>query len=493
MANKESKDFKQGLKATSLFGGLQIFKILISIISSKIVALLLGPMGMGIAGMLSSTINIIGSITNLGLGTSAVREVSESYSSNDKLRFNRTVSVFRNLVRFTGLLGFILCLLLSPFLSKVTFGNYNYSISFAILSITLLISQISSGQGVVLQGTRNFKSMVASGVYGSLLGLMVSFPLYYFFKYDGIVPYMVISSFIGLLLTYYYSRKIQIENVPLSYTEVFKDGKVMLKLGFFIALQGFMSVFCAYFLRLYISNRGNLEDVGLYNSGFAMINTYVGLIFTAMGTEYYPRLSGYVNDMRKFNSTINQQIELSLLLICPMVAFFLIFGKLAIVILYSSKFLGINMMITFGLLGLLFKAPGWCLGFSFLAKGDSRSFWINEFVSEIYFLFFNILFYRFWGLDGIGASFLINYIVYWIQCVFICSKKYNYKINKNVIAILIPQFLLSMGIVLISIYCTAIYKYIIGTCFVLVSMYVSYKRLNERIDVKNIIYKRFRK
>lgn len=493
MWNRDNKDFKEGLKATSLFGGLQVFKILIAIINSKIIAVLLGPMGMGIAGMLSSTINIIGSITNLGLGTSAIRDVSESYSSNDRLKFSRTVSVFRHLVWFTGVFGFILCFVLSPFLSKATFGNFNYSISFAILSITLLIGQISSGLGVVLQGTRNFKSMVASGVYGSFLGLIVSIPLYYFFKYNGIVPYMVISSLISLLMSFYFSRKISIEKVSLSCTEVFKEGKVMLKLGFFIALQGFMSVFCAYFLRLYISNRGTLEDVGLYNSGFAMINTYVGLIFTAMGTEYYPRLSGYVNDMRNFNSTINQQIELSLLLICPMVAFFLIFGKLAIVILYSSKFLGINMMITFGLLGLLFKAPGWCLGFSFLAKGDSRSFWINEFVSEIYFLFFNILFYRFWGLDGIGASFLLNYFIYWVQCIFVCSKKYNYKMKMNIMTMLIPQFLLSMGIVLISVYCTAIYKYIIGTCFVLVSMYVSYKRLNERIDVKNIIYKRFGK
>lgn len=162
-----SKDFKEGLKTTGLFGGVQIFKILISIVNSKFVAVLLGPAGMGIMGLLSSTTGIISNISNMGLGTSAVRDVSEAFAERNKYKFNRIISVFRRLVWLTGILGTAICFFGSPLWSKITFGNYNYTWAFAVLAITILLAQISSGQGVVLQGTRSFSYLAKSGIIES--------------------------------------------------------------------------------------------------------------------------------------------------------------------------------------------------------------------------------------------------------------------------------------------------------------------------------------
>ena len=269
---EDNKDFNEGLKTTSLFGGVQIFKIIISIISSKFVALLLGPTGMGISGLLSSTIGFIGAATNLGLSTSAVRDVSQSYVAGDKYRFSRTVSIFRRLVWGTGLLGLLVCLLLSSLWSNLTFGNYDYTWSFALLSITLLLSQISSGQGVVLQGSRNFKMMAKSGIIGSVIGLFTSIPLYYFWRYEGIVPAMLLSSITGLMLTTFYARKVKTDKIELSTKEVLREGKTMINLGLLISIQAFLNILCAYLVRIYIGRSGSIEDVGLYNSGFSVIS-----------------------------------------------------------------------------------------------------------------------------------------------------------------------------------------------------------------------------
>ena len=51
----QQSSYRQIMKATSLFGGVQIFQIIISVIRSKFVAILLGPSGMGIVGLLAST------------------------------------------------------------------------------------------------------------------------------------------------------------------------------------------------------------------------------------------------------------------------------------------------------------------------------------------------------------------------------------------------------------------------------------------------------
>lgn len=476
-------DFKEGLKTTSLFGGVQIFKILISIVNSKFVALLLGPTGMGISGLLSSTTGMIGAATSFGLGTSAVKDVSYAYSVGDKYHFNLTVSIFRRLVWCTGILGLLVCLLLSPVWSNLTFGNYNYTCAFAFLSITFLLGQISSGQNVVLQGTRNFKMMAKSGIIGSILGLATGIPLYYFWGYDGIVPAMLLSSVTGLMLTTYFAKKVKTEKVDLSTKDVFKGGKAMINMGFFISIQSFLNILCAYLVRIYIGRIGSISDVGLYNSGFNIINTYVGMVFAAMATEYYPRLSSYSDDNNKFCNAVNQQMELSFLLLSPLIAAFLVLGELAIIILYSTKFLGATFMIAFGVFGIFFKAPGWCLGFTFLAKGEPKTFFINELCAEIYFLLLNILFYHIWGLNGLGASFVIFYLMYFLQVTIVAHVRYNYKVDMTVLCFFVPQLLISSLILVIVIFMPSMYKYSLGAILVILSAYLSYWNLQKRFDV----------
>lgn len=484
---ENNKDFKEGLKTTGLFGGVQIFKILISIISTKFVAVLLGPAGYGISSLLSSTTGLIGTVSGLGLRTSAVRDVSEAYASHDNNRFNKTVHVFRRLVWITGLLGLLACALLSPLWSHLNFGNYNYTWAFIALSITLLLGQISSGQGVVLQGTRSFKNMAKSGMIGSVLGLITTVPIYYILGIDGIVPVMIITSVISICLTFYYSRKIKVENVYLTWKETFTNGNIMLKMGFFIMLQSFFSTFCAYIIRIYISRTGSVEDVGLYNSGFNIINTYVGLVFTAMATDYYPRLSSYANDEKHFLNAVNQEMELSLILLAPMIALFLVFGELGVQILYSSKFLGATIMILCGILGIFLKAPGWCLGFTFLAKGDSKAFFWNELAAETINLVLCLISYNVMGLNGLGVAFILEYLIYDVQCIIVCKIRYNYKLNYETLRIFIPQFVISLIIFLMAIYLSSLYKYTFGIVLFSISLFLAYKELSKKADVKAII------
>ena len=62
----------------------------------------------------------------------------------------------------------------------------------------------------------------------------------------------------------------------------------------------------------------DVADVGLYSAGFTMIGTYVGMIFTAMGTDYYPRLSAVAKSNELSRQAINQQAEIAILIIAPL-------------------------------------------------------------------------------------------------------------------------------------------------------------------------------
>ena len=70
------RSYRQILKTTSLFSGVQIASVLISIAKSKFAAVLIGPAGVGIVGVLNSTLNVISGITKFGLDVSAVKEIA---------------------------------------------------------------------------------------------------------------------------------------------------------------------------------------------------------------------------------------------------------------------------------------------------------------------------------------------------------------------------------------------------------------------------------
>jgi len=480
------------MKATSLFGGVQVFNIIISIIRSKFIAVLLGTTGMGIAGLLTSTTGLISGLTNFGLGTSAVRDVASANSTGNETRIATVVTVLRRWVWATGTLGTLVMLVLSPWLSQLTFGNSEYTLAFIWISITLLFTQLTTGQLVILQGMRKLQYLAKASLIGSALGLIITVPLYYKFGIKGIVPAIIFASIISLSLSWFFAKRVNIKTIKVSRVRTLAEGKNMLIMGFMISISGLITLGASYILRVFISKTGGIEQVGLYTAGFTIINTYVGLITTAMGTDYYPRLSAVAHNNELCKQTINHQAEIALLILSPIIMAFLVFIQWVVIILYSNKFIAIDAMIHWAALGMLFRAASWAIAFILLAKGASKLFFWNELIANIYILALNILGYRFMGLTGLGISFMVAYLLYLIQ-VFIISKiKYKFSFHTAFIYIFTIQVLLAICCFVDVKFIEKPYSYIIGMGLIMISTWYSYKELNNRIGIKDILFNRNR-
>ena len=484
---EENTSYRQIMKATSIFGGVQVFNIIISIIRSKFVAVLLGPGGMGVYGLLTSTTGLIEKITNLGLSTSAVRNVAAAHTTDDADRIGKVVAVLRRLVWITGFLGMVFTLVFAPWLSELTFGNKDYTVGFRWLAITLLFTQITSGQLVVLQGMRKLNYLAKANLAGSIAGLFISVPIYYVWDLDGIVPAIIISSLVALLLSWHYSSKVKIERVAVNRDILRTEGRDMIRLGFMLSLSSLISMATSYLIRIFISHTGSVDEVGLYNAGFAIINTYVGMVFSAMSTDYFPRLSGVAHDIGKAKTVINQQAEIAILILAPILAIFLIFINWVVVLLYSDRFLPVVSMIHWAALGIFFKAASWPIAYLIIAKGNSKVFFISELAVNIYVLGLNMLGYILGGLEGLGISFFIGYLFYVCQVFVIAKRKYSFSFLGTFIKITGIQFFLGVACFLSSRYISSPYLYLIGSILILVSTYYSYKELDERIGLKKLL------
>lgn len=292
MNDKGISSYRKIVKGTALFGGVQVFNILISLIRGKLIAIILGPEGMGISSLLTSSTNMLQQFSSLGVNYSAVKDISLAKENGDQERLSLVIHVLRRLLHVTSLIGSLLSILFAQQLSLFAFGTIDYKWSFIGLSVMIYFTTLSNGELAILQGSRMLKQLAYSSIIGASLGLIVSVPLYYYYGYDGIVPAMIVLSLITFLFNRSYANKIQFDNSKVEWNTVKTIGRAMVALGVIMLVSSLFATISNYSLNAFISNFGSLKDVGLYQAANSITNQYVGVVFAAMGADFFPRLSG---------------------------------------------------------------------------------------------------------------------------------------------------------------------------------------------------------
>jgi O-antigen/teichoic acid export membrane protein len=406
---EEQRDDSYGhvLKYTSVFGGVQGLNILVSLVRNKIVAMLLGPEGMGLASLFQTTVNFISQSTNLGVSFSAVRNVSELFDTGDEARIAHFIKVVRAWSLLTGLVGMLLCILIGPMLSNLTFSWGNHTLHFVLLSPLVALLAVTGGETAILKGARQLKSLAVIQVYGMLSALVIAIPIYYFFGQSGIVPVMVLMGLTMLLLTIQRSYRLY----PLHLTGakgILGEGMGMVRLGVAFTLAGVLGSGAEFIIRTYLNNVADLKTVGLYNTGYILTMTYAGLVFSAMETDFFPRLSAVNSQWQNCNDIINKQIEVSLLLISPMLVAAQFAVPFVIPILFTTKFMPVVDMVRILLLAIYLRAIKLPISYLPLAKGDSLSYLFLEAVYDILVVLLVIWGYSHWQLLGTGVAITIS-------------------------------------------------------------------------------------
>lgn len=488
-AANQTSSYRSIFKATSLFGGVQVFLIIIQIIRSKIIAILLGPTGIGIQGLFTSATLFVRSLSSMGLSQSAVKDVSEASLSGEKEKAEYILSVVNKLVFYTGLFGLIIVAIFSPLLSKTSFGSFSYTISFILLSVTLLFDQLYDGKRVILQGTRQLKRLAKVSLLSATIALLCTVPLYYIWGEKGIVPALIVNSVLAYVIISLLSKNsgYKISNVKLK--DAITTGGAMLKMGIAMSFSGIFSTACAYILRSFIRYSDGTDAVGLYMAGFVIINTYVGLVFSAITTDYYPRLAAVCNDKEKSRDVVNKQGEIGIIILAPLLTVCILLMPLIIVVLYSNDFMVAFDFIIYATIGMVFRLISVLGAFLFIVNGSTRIYLLNEFASGLYMLFLNIVGYKLGGLAGLGISYAVGYFLFVCQVYFFTHKLYDYSYSVTYLRLIIKYSILVLFTIVSVKLLPVPYSWVVGSILTIVAFTLAYSDLNKRILLKETILK----
>ncbi|MBR7066535.1 MAG: oligosaccharide flippase family protein [Prevotella sp.] len=441
----KTKGYSHILKYTGLFGGVQGLNILVGIIRNKLVAVILGPSGMGLISLFNSTINLIANSTNLGIPISAVKNISEASAREDRAALEHLVVTVRSWCLLTALAGVVLCIALSSLLSYWTFGWGNHTLHFILLSPVVGMLAVTGGEMAILKGMRRLRPLALVSVWHVLLALIITVPLYYFFGEAAIVPSLLVMALVQMLLTLVFSLRL----FPLRFkggSRQLSEGAGMVRLGIAFVIAGILGSGAEFLIRSFLSYSASLETVGLYTAGYMMIMTYASVVFSSMESDFFPRLSANHQYATTANTVVNRQIEVSLLIVSPLLVFFTIAMPILLPLLYSGKFSPAIGMMQVMAIAVYFRAIKLPMAYLPLAKGDSYSYLLLEAIYDILLVVAVVVAFRWWGLTGCGIAITAVGILDFLVILLYTGHRYGYHISAQVIryaAIQIPFGLLA--------------------------------------------------
>lgn len=412
---------RQVLKSSALIGGSTVVNVLAGIIRMKFTAVFLGPVGVGLMGAYVTILAPMALLAGMGITSSAVRQIAEAAGENDQQRISRATLAVRRTSRLCGMLGMALTLLLAYPLSVSMFGDSSHALELSALSVTLLFGAVAGGLGAIIQGLRRIRDMAAKTSLDAVLGLPVALALMALWGVKAIVPMMCATALLSLVITWWFTRRVAIVQVKMNWRETWIEALPMLKLGLVFMSSGLVTAGVTFIIRLLIIRLLGLEASGVYSAAWTLSSYYVGFILSAMGADFYPRLTGVNKNNPEVNRMVNEQTEVGLLIALPGIFATLGLAPLVINLFYTAKFMPAVELLQWQVLGVLMRVVSWPVGYILLAKSAKWWFLFSELTANSLLLALTWLGINAFGINGAGMAFLAMYASLSIWIYFIAN------------------------------------------------------------------------
>lgn len=420
------------MKAVGLFGGVQMVNIVCSLVRNKLVAMWIGPAGVGLFGLFNNALETLTTAVGLGVRNSSVRDLSQCCdpATSHRGRAALMIAVVRRWSLWLAVAGVVVTVALAPLLSKWTFGSDDHVWGFIALSIAVLMVTLTNGELAVLQGTGRLRRFARVSLWGTVGGLLISVPLFYWLRSDSIVPSIVAYAACGALAALVMRSK-EYPTVNVTTRQAVTVGTGFIKLGLFMTAGVFVAQLAAYAFNAWLNVNASTEQVGFYQAGYTLINRYTGLILAALGMEYYPRLSRVAQHATRLRVYVSQEINIAMAVMAPVVCVFVVLREFVVWLLYTPEFFVIEHMVTWGMVGTIFRTLSWCIAFVILAKGSGKIYLVTETLSAIVGFALNVMGYRWGGITGLGVAFAVWYIVYTIIVAVVYLRVYRLTLSRG--------------------------------------------------------------
>ena len=399
-------------KTVILSGISTIVKLLSGLVINKIIAIHIGPAGIGLIGQFQNFLAIITTIGNGAINSGVTKYVAE-YNDADKKRTNDILSAAFMITIVCSLVMGIITFTGSNFFSLWILQTKEYSSVFKILGITLILISFNSIVLSIINGLKEIKIFISINIVSSIMSLIIMVILTIRYAIIGALFSLVIVQSLILIITI----PIALKKIKINFTFNKNFNKIYYQKLFAFSIMTIVAVtsgsITQILIKNHIINKFSIVQAGYWQSVWMISTMYLLIITTAFSTYYLPRLSEL-----HIHSEIRKEIMAGYKVILPFVfiaaSSIYLLRDIIIVILFTPEFNSMRNLFAYQLIGDFFKMASWSLAFLMIAKAKIKLYIITEIAFSISLYILTIVFVNIYGLVGVTHAYALNNFFYLI-------------------------------------------------------------------------------
>ncbi|MFE0013700.1 O-antigen translocase [Mesorhizobium sp. NPDC059054] len=419
---EKAKSYRAILRASAIMGIASILHILFGMLRIKIAAVLLGPAGVGLIGLLQNLMNTGSIMAGLGMDTIGTRNIAAATAEGSLTEVDRTRSLLFWGLAAMGIVGGVLFAVLRQPLSELILGDRRWENEVGCVAFGLALSVAATGQVALLNGLRQIPFLALLKVATSILATCLGTVALLIWGNAGMVLFVIslpLANFaVGFVLT---SRIPKRHAAPIPTPQLLRGVLNLARLGTPLMIGGIATLIGQLMVRGIVQQQLGIEALGLFEASWMISMTYIGFVLSAMATDYFPRLSGTIRDHSAATQLVNDQTEVALILVGPILLLLMGLAPTVISLLYTAEFGQAAEILRWQILGDLLKVLSWPLAFVLLASGLNRAFLLAEAGAAIVFVGVVWIDLPLLGPIGTGVGFLALYLFY-LPTVFLIAR-----------------------------------------------------------------------
>lgn len=440
--------YRQTLKSTSIIGGATFGGLVISLVRNKVIALLVGPAGLGLLGLLSSVLTLGASVAGMGLNTSAVRQLAQRADDNEGASVAR-----RAIWTFTwplAVLGAIAVWAFRRPIAEVVVGDSGQAGAVGWLGIGVGLTIIATTQLAVVQGYRRIGDLARVRLYSAAYAAAAGIAAVYFFGLAGIVIALVATPLAGCLVGLWYSRNLPTARLPPRARErLTSEWRSLAVLGLTVMVTAAVGATTQAGVRAILTQRLGLEASGLFQAAFTVSAMNIALVFAAMAADFYPRLSASADNPPQMQRLVNDQIHIGVILAAPALVAIVVFAPLLLQLLYSSAFSDGSLLLRLLAAADVLRIVGWALGYALLARKASVSYFVVELANGVAYIPILLWLVPTIGVSAAGAGYVCGTLTSVLATLFLAARYHGIRVARRNLLLVAGLMLTCVGLALL--------------------------------------------
>lgn len=415
-------------KITSLNSLSVLLKLGIGLITSKSLAIFVGPSGMALVGNFRNFMAALEGVSTLAFSQGIVKYIGEN--EDDKKELDKIISTV--LLSFLLIAFFLstLIFLFSDYICFNIFGNdLQYSIIFKVVAIVLPWHVISVLFISIINGLGKYRKVIFANIISNILIVVLSLVLIYKFKTLGALFSIAIVPVIFVVITaYYLPSEIQVFK-RLNFKDYdFKIFKKLFTFSLMILPSTILSPFINLQIRTFLIANVGLDQSGFWEAISRIASIYLLFISTIVSVYFYPKLikSKEVAQSKEVIWSFYKFI-LPLFIMGGILVYFARF--IIVKLLFTNEFLPVSDLFFWQLIGDVFKVSGMILGFQLLAKKRMLPFICFEVLSILFLYFSSLFFIKAMGVQGVVIAQALDNFLYLVILIIYFRKDFFLKPN----------------------------------------------------------------